>query len=146
VLGKHPEYSDAINVTVNNTPPAQVFPMIRAILGPNNTHVNATDSVTFSAEAVNPDGGQLSYEWKENGVILSSRPSFTRMFPPGNHTIILTIGDGIHVVNRTLSFVVEPKRHPSEPVTSVPGFGATAVVAVMAGMVAAGFFWRRERR
>jgi len=146
VLGKHQEYSDTIYVTVTNQPPDEVMPMIRAILGPNNTHVNATDNVTFSVDAVDPDGGQLSYEWKENGVILSTRPSFTQVFPSGNHTIVLTIGDGIHYINRTVSFVVSPKPQPKEPEPTVPGFGALAAVAAIAGVVAAGLFWRRERR
>jgi len=146
VLGKHPQYSGTIYVIVKNSAPVPVMPVIMAIEGPINTRVNATESVTFHADAVNPDGGQLSYDWKENGVTLATGPTFTKKFPPGNHTLVLNIGDGLHYVNRTISFVVSPKPKPAEPEPSIPGFGAAAVVAAIAGVFAAGLFWRRERR
>jgi len=53
-------------------------------------------------------GNNLTYEWSENGSVLSTQISFSHKFSIGTHEIILTVSDGntssdtvfVHVLNR----------------------------------------------
>ena len=122
-------------------------PSIISVTGPENITVKASSVQTFSVDATSPSGANLTYEWKENGVTLSTERTFSQKFPPGNHTLILLIGDGRYTTTRTFNFTVAPppKTISVRPV-SVPGFEAGIVAAAVITVVAIGLFWRRERR
>lgn len=122
-------------------------PTIIAVSGPENITVRPASVQTFSVEAASPSGAVLTYEWKENGVTLSTERSFARKFPPGNHTLILLIGDGRYTTTRTFNFTVAPapKTIDIKP-ASLPGFEAGIAAAAVVVVVTAGLFWRRERR
>jgi hypothetical protein len=120
---------------------------ILTVTAPNNTVVKSTAPLAFSAEASDPDGDVLTYDWQENGVSLSKERSFSRKFAPGNHTLILLIGDGRYITTRTFNFTVAPAPKPVDTTpASVPGFGAGVAGAAVVTVVSLGLFWRRERR
>jgi len=124
-----------------------VGPLILAVVGPENITVQPTSVQTFSVEATSPSNATLTYEWKDNGVSISTEKTFSRRFAPGNHTLILLIGDGRYITTRTFNFTVAPapKTVETKPV-SVPGFEAGVAGVAVASAVAIGLFWRRERR
>ncbi len=122
-------------------------PLILSITSPDNVTVKASSVQTFSVEAASPSNATLTYEWKDNGVTISTEKRFSRKFAPGNHTLILLIGDGRYTTARAFNFTVAP---PPEAIEagplSVPGFEAGIAAAAVALVVTAGLFWRRERR
>jgi len=122
-------------------------PKIVTLSVPENVTVKAFSVQMFSVEATNPSNATLTYEWKEKGVTLSTQKSFSRKFSPGNHTLILLIGDGRYTTARTFNFTVAqpPKTIDTKPV-SIPGFEAGIAAAAVVTVVAVGLFWRRERR
>jgi hypothetical protein len=138
------------NLTViAKPPPVNHPPKIQSVMAPNNTNVNSTATLTFSVDAVDADGDNLTYDWQENGVTLSRERTFSRKFSLGDHQLVLSIGDGQKYTNRTFNFTVLPPpktpRTDTGPIT-VPGFGTVAAGAAVAAVVAIGLFWRRERR
>ena len=122
-------------------------PYIVSVTGPENITVKASSVQTFSVEATSPSGANLTYAWTENGVTLSTEKTFSRKFPPGNHTLILLIGDGRYTTTRTFNFTVAPppKTISAKPF-SIPGFEAGVVAVAIAAVVAIGLFLRRERK
>jgi hypothetical protein len=122
-------------------------PYIVSVTGPENITVKASSVQTFSVEATSPSGANLTYEWKENGATLGTEKTFSHKFPPGNHTLILLIGDGRYTTTRTFNFTVAPpsKTIETKPV-SVPGFEVGVAAAAIALVVTIGLFLRRERR
>jgi hypothetical protein len=122
-------------------------PKIVTLSVPENVTVKASSVQTFSVEATSPTNATLTYEWKEKGVTLSTQKSFSRKFSPGNHTLILLIGDGRYTTARTFNFTVAqpPKTIDTKPV-SIPGFEAGIAAAAVVTVVAVGLFWRREQR
>ena len=136
------------NLTVLDAPlPADRSPQIVAVSAPENITVNASSVQTFSVEATSPSNATLAYEWKDNGVTVSTEKSFSRKFAPGNHTLVLLIGDGRYTTTRTFTFTVAqpPKTIEANPV-SIPGFEAGVAAAAVVAVVSIGLFWRRERR
>jgi len=127
--------------------PVNRAPEIVNVSAPENRTVKSSETLAFSADATDPDGDNLTYEWKEDNVTLSTEKSFSRRFAPGNHTLVLLIGDGHYVTTRKFNFTVAPppKAIETKPV-SVPGFGAIIAAAAVTVVVATGLFWRRERR
>ncbi len=122
-------------------------PEIVSANAPNGTKVPANKVLELSVNASDPDGDPLNYAWKENGVTLSTEKSFSHKFPPGNHTLILLIGDGIYTTTRTFNFTVAPA--PTTINTKpapIPGFEAGIATAAIVTVVTIGLFWRRERR
>jgi N-acetylneuraminic acid mutarotase len=128
-------------------PPVNREPEILNVIAPNNTVVNSTAPLILSAVASDPDGDLLTYDWQENGVSLSKERSFSYKFAPGDHTLILLIGDGRHITTRTFNFSVTapPKTIDAKP-AAVPGFEAGIAGAAVVVVVTFGLFWRRERR
>jgi hypothetical protein len=118
-----------------------------SVTAPNDTVVKSTAPLTLSAEASDPDGDLLTYDWQDNGVSISKERSFSYKFAPGNHTLILLIGDGRYVKTRTFNFTVAPapKAIETKPV-SIPGFEVGVAGAAVVTVVSIGLFWRRERR
>jgi len=132
VKGKHEQYSDAVSVLVNNTGQPVRAPQITSISVPENVTVSPSKALTLSVEARSPSGANLTYEWRENGVTMSTESTFSYRFAPGNHTLILLIGDGRYMTTRTFNFTVAqpPKTIETNPV-SVPGFGAGMAAAAV---------------
>jgi hypothetical protein len=123
-----------------------VQPKIVSVLGPENVTVKASSVQTFSVEAQSPTNATLTYEWKENNVTLSTEKSFSRKFSPGNHSLVLLIGDGHHVTTRTFNFTVaRPPTTIEVKPPAIPGFEAGAAATALA-VAAIALFWRRERR
>jgi hypothetical protein len=138
------------NLTVSKKvvpPPVNRAPLIAAVTAPENRTVKSSETLSFSADATDPDGDNLTFEWKENDITLSTDKSFSRKFAPGSHSLVLLIGDGHYVTTRTFNFTVAPapKTIETKP-ASVPGLGAGIAIAAVAAGVALGLFWRRERR
>jgi hypothetical protein len=147
VRGKHDQYFDTISVLVNNSGQPVRSPEITSISVPENVTVSPSKALTLSVEATSPSNATLTYEWKDNGATISTEKTFSRKFAPGNHTLILLIGDGRYITTRTFNFTVAPapKTIETKPV-SIPGFEAGIAAAAAATVVAIGLFWRRERR
>jgi len=136
------------NLTVLNSPlPEDRHPRIVTVSAPENMTVKASSVQTFSVEATSPTNATLTYEWKDNGVTVSTKKAFSRKFSPGDHVLILLIGDGRYTTTRTFNFTVAqpPKTIDTKPI-SLPGFEAGIVAAAVVVVVSLGLFWRRERR
>jgi hypothetical protein len=128
-------------------PPVNRQPEILTVTAPDNTVVKSTAPLTLSADASDPDGDALTYDWQDNGVSIGKERRLSHKFAPGNHTLILLIGDGQHVTTRTFSFTVAPAPRTIEPKpATVPGFEAGVAGAAVVTVVSIGLFWRRERR
>jgi hypothetical protein len=128
-------------------PPVNRAPEIVAFSAPENRTVKSSETITISADATDRDGDNLTYEWKDNGATVSTEKTFSRKFAPGNHTLILLIGDGRSTTTRTFSFTVaQPPRTIDAGPVPVPGFEAGMAAAAVVSVMAIGLFWRRERR
>ena len=122
-------------------------PKILSLSVPENVTVKAFSVQTFSVEAKSPTNATLTYEWKDNGVTVSTEKTFSGKFAPGNHTLILLIGDGKYTTTRTFSFTVAPAPKTIDTTPApIPGFEAGAAAAAVVTVMAVGLFWRRERR
>jgi hypothetical protein len=131
------------NVTVINVnrPPINV-----QVLEPlNASRYKKGDTVKFLAEAVDPDGDQLTYHWYESrGLIGSGRQFEKKDLGPGIHIITLAVSDGKSTVNSTVVFEVA---RPAKSQGAVPGFGALALVlAVVAAAAVLGHRRLRQGR
>ena len=84
--------SDEVIITVDPNQP----PIITEV-SPDQTvyDIDGTglETVSLYNEAYDPDGTTLSYEWKEDGVILNNEPYFSHDFSVGIHEVILTVTD-----------------------------------------------------
>jgi hypothetical protein len=125
------------NFTVTVRPPNRA-PEIINLAGPYEKKVKASETLTFSVNASDPDGDALTYEWQDNGITVSNERILSRQFPPGKHTLVLLIGDGHHQTTRTFNFTVEPAPKPVEPAPFLaPGYG-WGVALVLVGVASAG--------
>jgi len=91
-------------------------PVILGASGPNGTGFKSYTTLAFSVQALDPDNDPLNYSWSENGSALGASPDLSRRFRPGEHVVVLSVDDGLHVVTRTFNFKVDP-----EPVSTGPG-------------------------
>ena len=77
--------TDTVIVRVNRPPVADAGGD-RVV--PPNTYIKLDAS-----GSTDPDGDSLSYRWKENGEVLSTERSFSKIFDIGKHEITLTVTD-----------------------------------------------------
>jgi len=142
VLSPHRDSSENLTCYVNNTGLEGKRPVIVSLSVPENRTVKASSVQTFSVEAVSPLNSTLAYEWRDNGVTVSTERSFARRFAPGNHTMVLLIGDGRYTTTRTFNFTVAPPPRTIEagPVP-VPGVWAGLAAAAIALTAVLGLFW-----
>ncbi|MFQ5482971.1 MAG: PKD domain-containing protein, partial [Nitrospinaceae bacterium] len=85
-----------VSVTITNTPPPNQPPV--ANVGPDQTVSDAGGNgvviVTLDGSASSdPDGGTVSYEWKEGAAVLGATAVITPTFAVGPHTVTLTVTD-----------------------------------------------------
>jgi hypothetical protein len=88
-------------ITVNNVNRAPIFTLIPA----NNSTFNETDTIQVNVSASDPDNDPLSYMIKIDGVQVSSSASYawaTGYNNSGNHSVEVSIGDGMVIVNRVI--------------------------------------------
>jgi predicted transcriptional regulator len=133
------------NLTVAARPtPANRPPKIVSVSVPNNTNVSSSKVLTFSVDAIDADGDNLTFDWQENGVTLSRDSSFSHKFPPGDHSLILFIGDGKNVTAASFNFTVIPPPKTLEVGTPFPAglvlglVATTVVILISVGLVVAG--------
>ena len=90
-------------------------PVIISMTGPVNATVDDPGQQTFGVDAVDPWGKSLTYRWMVDGRVLGSERNLTYTFPPGNHTIELTVQSGSRFTQRTVYFKVSSHSRPSSP-------------------------------
>ena len=77
--------TDSVKVTVNDLPQADA--------GTDKT-VTKNENVAFDAsDSIDTVGGIVSYEWSEEGTVLSTSNKFSKKFTDGIHTITLKVTD-----------------------------------------------------
>jgi len=102
-----------------------------------------TESVTLNASASTDDSGIVTYEWRENGVLLGSTgsPMFTTSLSLGVHTLQLTVIDGGGLSNSaTTTVMVEDRYEPNHTrmtAAAVTGTGAGTAYPSLYGSAAA---------
>lgn len=100
------------------------------------------ESVTFTAEASDPDGSVASYEWSVDGSTVGSGPELRHTFEAaGEHEVTLTVVDGAGAtttVSTTVSVqrATTPTATPTETTTlPIPGFtvggGVTGILVAL---------------
>jgi predicted transcriptional regulator len=125
-----------IHVVWENRPP-----VITGASGPNDVRVKAYATLAFSVDAMDPDGDSLTFTWQEKGETLGTERTFSRSFSPGNHTIIITVGDGLHFATRTFNFTVDSLPAPTGPNPALPGLAWSIVIGgALVSVLAVGFF------
>jgi len=70
-------------------------PQVKIVTPQNNANFTPDENITFLANASDPDGDNLTYQWRHDGLPLTTLGSFTRSFEEGVHTIELEVGDTI---------------------------------------------------
>jgi DNA-binding MarR family transcriptional regulator len=83
-------------------------PVILGLTGPSQSRVDPSAQVGFRVVASDPDGDGILYAWSENGTVLGTGPALVMTFPPGNHTVVLTVSDGGHNLTEVFDFTVAP--------------------------------------
>lgn len=106
-------------------------PVIVDLTVPTGSSLSQSRELAFSVNASDPNGDNLTYEWRENGRTLSRDRSFSMRFAPGNHTVTLLIGDGAHVTTRTFDFTVTRQPDAVEPGPAVIPANAVAPVVII---------------
>jgi hypothetical protein len=118
--------------------PLNRAPVIITLSGPDEKKVKASETLSFSVNASDPDGDELTYEWQDNGVTVGNERNLSRKFSPGKHTLVLLIGDGHFRTTRTFNFTVEPSPKPLAPAPVLaPGHGLGATL-ILVGVALAG--------
>jgi len=133
--------SVSVSFVVNGSRPENRAPTILSVSGENITNLSEKDAAEFSVQVSDPDGDPISYEWRENGTLLGNGSVLKRRFPPGNHTLILLIGDGMHYISRPFNFTVAPPAvvpGPVPPAVIFPDWAPIAAVLMAASLLAVG--------
>ena len=115
------------NVTVTNVdrPPANV-----TITSPaDGARFKPGQNVRFSADAVDPDGGALSFSWVDSDgkPVGTGRDLAVKGLASGKHIITLEVSDGNATVSATVSLTVSPPAG-----SKAPGFSAAAALLAAA--------------
>jgi len=97
--GQEDSVADSVEITVIEHSSLQQ-PIAAATV--DNSNITEGMTVTFDANSsYDPDGVILSYEWSENGVILSNDAIFSiNTLTIGQHTILLTVMDDDGLIGR----------------------------------------------
>jgi hypothetical protein len=131
VLGKNPTTPPSLDIAFNRGPfPGNLAPSVT--LSASATTIAAGASVTFTANATDPNGDALAYQWEfDDGVAGTNSASFTRTFPSVNQiNVMLSVTDMKGGVTRR-SVVVNVGAHGKQAITGaitldgVPLQGAT---------------------
>lgn len=79
-----------------------------AAIGAVPARPDSDDEVVITADASDPDGDELSYSWTLDGVTQPvAAPSVTwRRPPPGDHTVRVSVSDGVDAVEAVLDLRV----------------------------------------
>ena len=134
------------NVANVNDPPENV-----GIVSPvNDTKFKWNDTVRLIGKATDQDKTDvLEYKWTEDGNILGTGKELRKAFPPGDHTVTLTVSDGNVSITTVVQFKVEPK-----PLVPIPTGGAAGnylaliialVIATIATIIAVVLYRKRKK-
>lgn len=110
-------------------------PVIINASGPNNVRVKSSETLRFSVNAQDPDGDPLTYSWQEKGATLGTGRDLSRRFSPGEHTLTVSIGDGLHVTTRTFDFTVDPVPASTGPGSALAPLAGPGVIAGAAASI-----------
>jgi hypothetical protein len=96
------------DVTVNNT---NRLPVVTVLSPENGTKFKEGEKVNLKASVVDPDDDPFSYEWREGLQVIGkgtdTQPDINHSFPPGKHTVRLSVVDGEGgVTSRQVEFKV----------------------------------------
>jgi len=89
------------------------------------------EKIAFSAEAADDDSDNITYSWVNivTGEEIATVKSFSRSFPEGVHTIMLTVTDGKGGED-TMEFILEVEAEEESP-----GFGLGVLVIIVTAFV-----------
>jgi N-acetylneuraminic acid mutarotase len=117
-------------------------PVILSIQPPTGTSLSEGVLIAFVAIAMDEDGDELVYTWKEKDMIMGSGAKFTHDgLSSGIHIITLVVDDGTTSVSQELTINVEGT------VTGIPGVtAALAVIVVMVVIAFVVYIYIRKKR
>lgn len=121
-------------------------PVINITAPEDRKHFKTSDKIKFTCEAYDPDGSQVSIEWRDGTKVISRSANFTAKLSKGWHDIGLNVTDGRNSVETRITVIVDAE--PGKPAI-IPGFGAIpalAAVALAAVMALASGASKRGRR
>ncbi len=101
--------SATVNITINDVPEPNQAPTITSVTA-DPTTAEKGETITFSAEATDPDNDTLTYTW-DNGLGGGKTVS-TNSLSVGTHTVTVTVSDG-HGRGVTDSTTVEVTAKPN---------------------------------
>ena len=115
-------------------------PTIIRSSGPDMISVGSPGRLSFSVEAIDPEGENLTYHWNEDEILLGTEQNLTYVFPPGDHYVIVTISDGYLKAYKTFQFRVNGSAAspaasqviPLVPVLVGIGIGSVAIALAFA--------------
>jgi len=119
VLSKNATTPPSLDIAFNRGPfPNNSAPSLT--LAASATTIAAGESVTFTANATDPDGDALAYQWEfDDGVAGTNSASFTRAFPSVNQiNAMLSVSDMKGGVTRR-SVVISVGAHGKQSITGV---------------------------
>ena len=126
-----------VHVRAENNPP-EILKMLADTKGP----YWLGQDVEFSADAVDKDGDDISYEWYLDGDLMSEESRFTLTFDStGELELVLEVSDGFNTTQRELPFaVVEEEESLDPPILTLALVLVVAVVVILVGV----FVWARR--
>jgi WD40 repeat protein/DNA-binding MarR family transcriptional regulator len=120
----------AVNV-VENEPP-----VIRVMSVADLRASNSSLAMRLFTESYDPDGDVLAYDWCVDGTTVGRESSFSGIFPPGEHSIVLVVSDGHGNATQAFDIIIEPQPAPPAAPEGVPAtvVGASLTLTVALGL------------
>jgi hypothetical protein len=111
-------------------------PVITDLLPVNGSKLKEGKKVTFSVEAEDEEGEDLTVTWKDGEEVLGTGSPLEVKLKPGEHTITVVVDDGIDQVEDSFTVIVKKEEES-------PGYGT--YFALSAVIIACLIAWRRKR-
>lgn len=116
-------------------------PVISITAPEDRKHFKTSDKIKFTSQAYDPDGSQVTVEWRDGTKVLSRSADFSTKLSQGFHDIALNVTDGRNFVETRITVIVDAEAGKGP----IPGFGVVTFLAAALAAAAVLVFGASKR-